>query len=169
MFLFLFVGVGIEPGRREVDNLKFWQAVAHFVRVVRPDDGPALISYSLAAFLAQAVLDLFAIAALVFIDDHFVQIRLGLKAVAQLAPVQVEQALVEIVQGGLQDVAVKPRAKGGAEQLALKDAALKLAAAAEAVEQRGGGDARAWKVSLQVRTLLYQQFIDSVRSGLGSE
>ncbi len=94
------------------------------MRVVWPDDRSSLIAYGLPALLAQSNLDLFAAASLVFIDNHFIQIWLRLKAVAQFAPVQVKQTLVEIMQGRLQDIAVKTRAKASAEKLVLKDSAV---------------------------------------------
>src|SRR3989442_15931239 len=118
------------------------------MRVVWPDDRSSLIAYGFPALLAQPNLDLFAAAALVFIDNHFIQVRLRLKTVAQFAPVQVEQTLVEIMQSRLQDIAVKTGAKASAEKLVLKDSTVYLAAAAKPEEECSGSDAHAWKVRL---------------------
>ena len=52
------------------------------------------------------------------------------------------------MQSRLQNVAIKARGKTGAEQFVLKDSALNLAAAAEAVEQGGAGNARAGQICL---------------------
>ena len=88
----------IQPGWREVDNLKFWQAVFYFIGIFGPDDSFALVPYCLPTLLAHTTLDLFVAPALTFVNDQLVEVRLCLKAVAQLAAVQVEQAFIEIMQ-----------------------------------------------------------------------
>ena len=80
----------IQPCRREVDNLKFWQAISYFVCIFGPDDGFALVAYRLSTFLTHATLDLFAASTLAFVNDQLVEVRLCLKAIAQFAAVQVE-------------------------------------------------------------------------------
>src|SRR6266496_792386 len=163
-FLFLPVRMMIQPGWREVDNLKFWQAIFYFIGIFGPDHSFALVPYCLPTLLAHSTLDLFVAPTLTFINDQLVEIRLCLKAEAQLAAVQVEQAFIEIMQRCLEDVAIKTRSKAAAEQFIFEDATLKLAAATETVEQSGCSNACTWKVWLELWTLLHQQRIYGTRS-----
>ena|SRR5436305_1576541 len=90
LFLLLPFRVIIQPCRREVDNLKFWQAISYFVCIFGPDDGFTLVSYRLSTFLTHATLDLFATSTLALVNDQLVEVWLCLKAIAQFAAVQVE-------------------------------------------------------------------------------